>query len=102
VEALNGIIEEVKANNLQIDLDNARLEKMKSKICITSKSTEGIVPNNEVALVKLNNYREEGQPSHIPSSHKQSTSPLKSDPSPAAPPKEGEKVETEPEEPAEV
>jgi len=29
IEALNGIIEEIKANNIQIDIENAKLEKMK-------------------------------------------------------------------------
>lgn len=59
VDALNSVIEEIRANNLQIDIDNNKLEKMKHKISITPRSSEGVEFNNEVALVKLNNYRDE-------------------------------------------
>jgi hypothetical protein len=59
VEAIYSVIEEVKANNLQIDIDNAKLEKMKHKISIVPRSLEDVEPISEVALVKLNNYRDE-------------------------------------------
>jgi hypothetical protein len=41
VEALNSVIEEIRANNMQIDIDNAKLEKMKLKISIVPRSLEG-------------------------------------------------------------
>lgn len=59
VEAIYSVIEEIKANNLQIDIDNAKLEKMKHKISIVPRSVDEAEQNTEVALVKLNNYRDD-------------------------------------------
>lgn len=80
IEALNGIIEEIKTNNAQIDLDNAKLERMKQKIRIQPRNNDEVDSNNEIALVKLNNYREEGQTSHLPlTSQKTTSAPMKMD-----------------------
>lgn len=75
----------MKANNIQIDIDNAKLEKMKAKISIVPRSMEGVELNNEVALVKLNNYREEGQPANAaPALSTKNSSPMKSESAPNA------------------
>lgn len=59
-DAMNVVIEEIKTNNTQIEMDNSRLEKMKHKISIVPRqNVEGFEPDQEVALVRMNNYREE-------------------------------------------
>ena len=66
------IIEEIKINNTNVDQENRKLDNLKSRIGINVIS-EGR-EDNEVALIRLNNHREESTAHHsAPGISKQST-----------------------------
>lgn len=53
----NAICEEIRSHNAHIEAENKKLEHLQSRICVTVVGD--INENNEVAMVRLNNYREE-------------------------------------------
>lgn len=51
--------EEIKNKNAEIDVENKKLANLQSKIVINISKNENTVENGEIAVVRLNNRRED-------------------------------------------
>lgn len=59
------MVGEIKGKNNDIDTENRRLDNIQTKVTLTVAPNENILTNPEIAVIKINNYREEAMASNV-------------------------------------
>ena len=59
------MIADLKNKNNEIDAENKKLDNIQQKVTITVAPNENVEDNAEVAVIKINNFREEAMASGV-------------------------------------